>query len=365
LRGLRLATAAAAVGVIAGPASAFGAIGPTVYAGPNLQGPPPGVTTRQADGLFFYPRTVTVHVGDTVTWQFRGFHTVTFPGTKKPYPFVTPLKAKQPKTLDGSGQPFWWSGAAPVLAISPLSILEQGGTTISSPTEVRSSGLMRILTSTPKKPPAPFTLTFTKPGTYLYECAVHPGMRGAVRVLPSTAGVPSTATAEEAGVAALQRTITDVKHLQTTRPAAKLTVDVGIGRNATGAEIAAFFPGKLVIHAGDTVTFRNADQTDIHTVTFGPEKLRSQIENTFAAPHGRQVLFNPLGAFPSEPPGSGTPQYDATLHGHGYLNSGLLQPSGTPAKAGPQVFRVTFTKPGTYHYECVVHEHMDGTIVVR
>jgi plastocyanin len=29
------------------------------------------------------------------------------------------------------------------------------------------------------------------------------------------------------------------------------------------------------------------------------------------------------------------------------------------------MFQVTFTKPGTYHYECVVHTNMDGTIVVR
>ena len=358
-------------GVIAGialaaavPGAALGATGPTVYAGPNIQAPPAGVS-KQADALFFFPRTVTVHVGDSVTWQFRGFHTVTFPGAKKPYPFVTPLKAKQPKTLDGSGQPFWWSGAAPILAASPLSLLQQGGSTIASPSEVRNSGLTRILTSTPKQPPAPYVLTFTKPGTYLYECAVHPGMRGAVRVLPSSSGTPSASTAEQAGVAALQRTIADVKQLQKTKPAAKSTVLAGVGHNSTGAEIASFFPSKLVISAGDTVTFRNGDQTDIHTVTFGPEKLRSHIETTFVAPHGKQILLNPLGAFPSEPPGSGIPQYDATLHGHGYLNSGLLQPSGAPAKAGPQIFKVTFTAPGTYHYECVIHEHMDGTIVVR
>jgi len=26
---------------------------------------------------------------------------------------------------------------------------------------------------------------------------------------------------------------------------------------------------------------------------------------------------------------------------------------------------VTFAKAGTYDYECVIHEHMDGRIVVR
>jgi plastocyanin len=25
---------------------------------------------------------------------------------------------------------------------------------------------------------------------------------------------------------------------------------------------------------------------------------------------------------------------------------------------------VTFTKPGTYHFECVIHANMDGTVIV-
>jgi plastocyanin len=336
-----------------------------VYAGPNLQGPPPPGTPKQADALFFYPKVVTVHVGDTVTWQFRGFHTTTFPGGKRPYPFIVPGGGKQPVVKDAAGQPFWWAGTAPLLGVSPLSILLQGASTISSPAQVRSSGVLRILTSTPKKPPAPFLLTFTKAGTYRYQCAVHPGMRGVVRVLPSSASVPEAAAQEHQGTLELQHTIADVKRLNTQRPTAKSTVLVGAGHNATGAEIAAFFPSRLLVNVGDTVTFRNADQTDIHTVTFGPEKLRARIEKNFVAPQGKRLLLEPLGGFPSEPQGSPIAQYDGTSHGNGYLNAGILNPRGAPAQAGPQTFRVTFTKAGTYHYECVIHEHMDGTIVVH
>lgn len=338
--------------------------GVVVYAGPSQLAPAPA-TPKQTDGLFFYPKVATVHVGDAVTFQFRGFHSVTFPGTRRPYPFIVPVGGKQPATQDAAGQPFWWSGAAPILGISPLSILQQGGATIASPGQLASSGLQRIFVSTPKAPPAPYVLRFTRAGTYHYECAVHPGMRGVVRVLPATASVPSPEAQAHQGALELEHTLVDARRLSHSRPAAKLTVLVGVGHASTGAEISAFFPGRLAIAVGDTVTFRNGDQTDIHTVTFGPEKLRSHIEQTFVAPQGHQVLLNPWGGFASEPPGSPTVQYDGTNHGDGYLNAGTLSPRGAPASAGPQTFRVTFTKAGTYHYECVIHAHMDGTIVVR
>lgn len=361
-----VALGAVAAFVTVWPSGALAAApsGVVVFAGPNLAAPPAGLT-KQAEPLTFYPKVATVHVGDTVTWQFRGFHTVTFAGPKQPYPFIVPVGGKQPAAKDAAGQAFWWAGAAPILGVSPLSILPQGGATISSPADVRSSGLLRIFQSTPKRPPTPYLLTFSKAGTYRYECAVHSAMRGVVRVLPASSTAPSAAAQTQTGASELQKTISAARRLDKVKPAAKLRVFVGAGDKATGAEIAKFFPGRLSVNVGETVTFANNDQTDVHTVTFGPAKLRSAIEKDFVAPHGKLTLVDPLGGFASEPPGSPTPKYDGTNHGNGYLNTGLLLPKGTPAKAGPQSFRVTFTKAGTYHYECVIHSHMDGTIVVH
>lgn len=354
-----LAGVLVALAVTGSAAAARQAGGVTVFAGPPLQKP----VVAHADALAFFPRAVTIHAGDTVTWQVLGFHTVTFAGSHRPYPFIAPT-GTQPAAKDATGQPFWWVAKLPQLTISPMSLLQQGGSRISSPAELRSSGLMRVLTAPPKQPPAPFSLTFAKPGVYHYQCAVHPGMRGVVIVLPSTRGTPSAASEAAATSQAVARAVADQHRLARTQPAKSLRVLVGAGDNATGAEITAFFPSRLLVHVGDTVTFVNHDQTDIHTVTFGPESLRSSIEKTFAAPKGHQVLLNPLGGLPSDPP-SGPAQYDGTNHGDGYLNSGILQPQGAPAAAGAKSFVVTFTKPGVYHYECVVHANMDGTIVVR
>jgi plastocyanin len=361
VRGMIMAGVAlvAVVAFAGNAAAARHANGVTVFAGP----PPHSLTVAHADALAFFPRAVTIHAGETVTWQFTGFHTVTFAGPHRPYPFITPAGA-QPAAHDASGTPFWWAGKLPQLVISPLTLLPQGAGTISSTSQVRSSGLVRIITAPPKQPPSAFSLTFTQPGVYHYQCAVHPGMRGVVVVVPASAGTPSAAAVGAALKRTVARAVTDTFRLARTRSHSPLRVLVGAGDNATGAEITSFFPSRLSVHVGDTVTFINHDQTDIHTVTFGPESVTGAIEKGFVLPKGRQVLLNPLGGLPSDPP-AGPVQYDGRNHGNGYVNSGVLEPQGAPAAAGPKTFAVTFTKAGVYHYECVVHQNMDGTIVVR
>ena len=63
-------------------------------------------------------------------------------------------------------------------------------------------------------------------------------------VLPPTTGGPSAASEAAAAQALLQKTITDVKKLQVlAKPKAKLTVFVGYGHAATGAEVTSVFAG--------------------------------------------------------------------------------------------------------------------------
>ena len=53
------------------------------------------------------------------------------------------------------------------------------------------------------------------------------------------------------------------------------------------------------------------------------------------------------------------------MAGTGYANSGVLLPPMSPQ--GPHTYSLTFTKPGTYTYWCVVHVPvgMRGTVVVQ
>ncbi len=65
------------------------------------------------------------------------------------------------------------------------------------------------------------------------------------------------------------------------------------------------------------------------------------------------LAINPQIAFPS-----GGSTYDGT----GYVNSGLL--FMLAGKNTPPIYKLTFTRPGTYEYDCLLHKGMDGTITV-
>ena len=67
-----------------------------MFAGPPLQKP----IVPHGDALAFFPRAVTIHAGDTVTWQILGFHTVTFAGA---FRILSSNEACRPPTSARSG----------------------------------------------------------------------------------------------------------------------------------------------------------------------------------------------------------------------------------------------------------------------
>ena len=53
-----------------------------------------------------------------------------------------------------------------------------------------------------------------------------------------------------------------------------------------------------------------------------------------------------------------------TSHGDGFGNTGALdRDPGTPTI--PASNKIDFTTPGTYHFQCLIHPFMHGTIVVK
>jgi plastocyanin len=281
----------------------------TVQAGGSAQ-------NEALQALQFYPSTITIDAGDSITWTYPAGepHTVTFLGPKS-----SPPPPNDP------------SVSAPA-----------GGATYDGSTYTSSGFILGG---------GKYTLTFPKAGTYTYYCLIHGEMVGTVIVQSAGAKYPHDITEIVNGVpsavAADLKTATDAlaafpytaggPHL-----AAGLSAGLGAGA-PNAASVVRFLDGdqlsdtSVTIKAGSTLTWTNLDNNLPHTVTIAPAG------QTFPA-------MNPFS-----PPLGGT-TYDGTQ----LVNSGPL--------FGGQSFSLTFTTPGTYTYHCLFHdetENMIGTVVVQ
>jgi plastocyanin len=325
--GLTLVLVAASLALISAPAEARRTW--TVLAGP--WGPRDYSIVSNA----FHPRSIEIAVGDTVTWQISGFHSVAF------------LSGAQP------AEPFVREGDNTYL--NPRNEFPSGGKTYDG-TGFRNSG-------SPSEFPKPFTysLTFTKPGTYQYLCLIHgPAMSGTVivkdRVMTTPAQVARNGRRELAATLKEGRTVWT--KYRTERKDGAVVVPL-IGDAKAGFSILRFTPQPLVISAGTTVTWTMRDPLEIHTVTFLGGEKRPDFVIVQALKQGPpRLLVNPKVMMPTQA---------TSYNGAGYANSGILFPVGAPPDL-PKSFSLTFTKPGRYEYFCIVHmpvEGMRGTIIVK
>jgi plastocyanin len=285
-----------------------------------------GVSTRDeaVQANAFLPGSLTVDVGDSITWHLDSgeFHTVTFLSGAVAPPFVT----------IGQNGP----------ELNPAAIAPSGGPTYDG-SGIANSGLL--------VKGQQWTLAFTKAGTYPFLCLIHAGMAGTVTVHDAGTPYPRSQAAYDtqskvAGnvLLAAGRTLS-ARTLAAARASGAGQAAVGTGSAVDGGSLAVmrFLPGKLVVHAGDSVTWTNRDPETPHTITFGQE------------PAG-----GPFGAF--APSGAAVPGHATLTSPNEAANSGFVGaafPFGTS-------FTATFVNPGTYHFICALHDDlgMTGTVVV-
>jgi plastocyanin len=265
--------------------------------------------------LNYYPQAITVDAGEAVVWKFPTGepHTVTLLG-----PRTSPPSPSDP------------TSAAPV-----------GPTTYDGSTYV-SSGFV-LLGQT-------YGLIFSKPGTYTYQCLIHPGMHGTIIVQAANAPHPiDPATYAAQGAAQATSDLAAASAAVATFPyaaggphlVAGMAPGMAMGMPSP-LTILRFLDGpalsdtSVTISAGQAVTWTNQSNNEPHTVTIAPAGAAFPVLAPFAPPSGGNV-------------------YDGTT----LVNSGVLAPG--------QSFSLTFTKAGTYTYHCIFHddtEHMIGTVVV-
>jgi plastocyanin len=248
----------------------------------------------------YTPSTIHVYVGDTVTWRNNS---LLEPHTISfgPASLLAQLAKNLVAAVPQKEGPPQLTINPQVAFATPLKAYSGKG--------FASSGMLNKGQS--------WSVRFTRPGKYAYYCLIHyPAMSGLVVVSPR----PTTA------------------HTYLVRS--------GYG-GPTKSAVDAFFPENLRIHVGDTVRW----SPGFHTVAFAPASEIQQLRQQFILPVPQKtgpptLMVNPKTAFPS-----GGSTYDGT----GFWNSGLLE-------SGPT--QLTFTKPGVYHYGCLIHPGMDGTITV-
>jgi plastocyanin len=354
-----LAAAAVTVFIACASASPVAAATKTVdVGGHGFRGAP-----KNLQALAFLRSVVRVHVGDSVKFHILGglIHTATFVPRGQSIPSLATGDPAHPVSglTDANGTPFWFNGQ-PRPILTPSAAFPTASHTVTGRAFVNSG-----IPSDQAKGTT-FRVTFPKAGTFKFVCLVHPGMFGIVKVVRRSQHISSRAQ----DAAAAKREIAAI--VKEASAKAKLPVPAGqvdVGRTGRGLTINAMFPATTTVKAGHAVRFTMAGQSrfEIHTVTLGPDSVTAPIENTFITPvpNGTgppTLVINPLAAFPSDPPPT-LPPYTGSNHGNGFLNSGILDNDpATPQQ--PNSATVTFAKPGTYHFECVIHPNMDGTVVV-
>jgi len=283
----------------------------------------------------FLPGSITINEGDSVTWALGGnAHTIYIPGTAKVPDLVVPGKSKGELLFNSV---FYYATGKAYDGSGPFSAgaLEPG-----------------FRTST--------TVTFTKAGKYKYVCAFHPGMEGTVVVQPAGSAYPKTqaqydllAQQQAQSAFGAGRSLLRKNSAGSIREASgkvRYTITI-LGSNDSRFNSLRFQPDNLRIKAGDTVTWKTADPTDIHTVTFLSGRKTPDLE-LFQA--NKTVIANPIVMNPAG---------GHVYAGQGYFNSGILDPTDPQA---PHEYSLTFTTLGRFEYVCVVHDEfgMKGTITV-
>jgi plastocyanin len=354
-------------------------------------------TTDKFNGAFlqYFPKAVTVHPGDTVDFHENWTgepHTVTMGGLVD-----TALKAVDAIPPDER------QSAPPPPALQKLpTLLPQG------PGDANQNGAQPCYLSTGEPPTDPATAcpkaqqtqpdfngtqtyynsgfmpegdTFKvklspdiKPGSYRYYCNLHgPDMSGTINVAAKDTKIPSASVVDTTGKNELNDVVNKLTGPYNDAKAGKFPLPsvknvAGYGADAAPqALIDEFIPSEIQAKVGQKVTWTVIGP---HTISFGKEPIEPGKYLTKApdgAWHLNAQAFAPAG-FPPPPESTGpppsaptvTPDDGGTFDGTGFKSTGVVV-SFPPALVGASL---TFTKPGTYAYVCLIHPKMGGTVKV-
>jgi plastocyanin len=325
-----------------------------------------------AAGLYdsgsYYPgthSTLKIHKGDKVNFS-GGFHTATILGSTSRNAvgiiIPDPAHGTYAPVNDFGGAPFYWAGL-PKFIYNPATFAPAGATIVTSKTALYHSGLLGQF-------PKGYTLKFNRIGTFTVICAIHPGMKAKIQVLPRNRRVLSPGRVAKRAKAEVKADIAKAIALDESMPRsvgdpANPTVTVGAGPGRFS--LFAFYPDALSVKVGTTVTFKSGSINEPHNIGIGEVNyqfgLLGQID-LFPAGPGTPDQVNPMLFYGSDPPAAGPRTFAGNNHGNGFLATNVVWKGSLIPGIAKQT-QVKFTAPGTFTYMCQIHPNMVGTINVH
>jgi plastocyanin len=215
------------------------------------------------------------------------------------------------------------------------------------------------------------------PGTYHYYCNYHfLFMSGAIKVVPESQPIPSQSDVNRAANLQATRATDELGRMFDDARAGRRGKLPVIGVEPTASEndekygvFAAigdeFLPATVEAKANQKVTWTFSGGS--HSLAFNVPKYFP----VFSVAEDGEVSVDRRGyhavGFPAPPdelaPPDG-PRSPANIDGGRFDGSGGLRSTGMYYAAG-DTFSLTFTRPGTYAFACVIHPAMVGKVVVR
>lgn len=331
----------------------------------------------------FFPRSVRVLTGTDLEFINQGFHTFT----------VLPagVTAKQDQHANGIGindaddSGLNANGTTRTELNQPA--LAPTSTTCGSPANPCSfDGSAVVSSGAPLLgPPAPFFVHVSAaPGSYVFICRVHAGMKGRLNVLPANATAPSSSQVAKQvarqvrhdlrGAWAADRRASHDALIRNRNGTGTWYVTAGTSSADGRVALLEFLPKAIDIQPGDKVFFRPRSPNEPHTVTF-PGDLGTEFV-PFCEDGSTDVPPGPTGCNFGPPDeleldgGNGVWQVTTPTT---VSDSGIIGPRrwtsdiGLPATAILNTWTVSFSgaAAGTYTYVCQIHDGMEGTVVVH
>jgi plastocyanin len=342
----------------------------------------------------YFPRFVEAHPGDTIdfhqTWTGEP-HTITLGTLTKPLgEKIKPLFLKHkelPDYLDTSeyGLPTVWP---PEDTATPT--INQ---TAAQPCYVKSGPIPDKGVGCPKVQPAfdgtqefynsgyiPYQgnkrdefhvplASSIKPGEYFYYCLLHgPGMGGFIDVKPKGATLASAKGLHDpdlvAGIAAARKARTQAATKKFRLPGTDIqagTFSYYVDTKPAPVSVNEFLPATFRAKVGQKVTWSFINGPG-HTVSFDVPPYLPVIEFRKDGTVALNEKANSPQGGPGYPHSEGEPPEDGYAVDVGDYDGTHFLSSGFPD--GPMRYSITFTKPGTYPYACLIHPLMLGKIVV-